>query len=81
MKRFFLIFTALLLVLSVASCKCPAQKASVAQIESTHDLVATMLLDYVDHDPKLDEKEKARRHTLVDTDKENIQKLKAALGD
>lgn len=81
MKRFVMSLVALVLVLSSAACRCPAQKASVAQIEATHELVSTMLLGYVDNDAKLTADEKARRHALVDTDRENIQKLKAALGD
>lgn len=80
-KRFALLAAVLVLALGTASCKCPAQKASVAQIEGTHELVSQMLLDYVEKDPKLSEDEKQRRRTLVATDKENIQKLKAALRD
>lgn len=81
MKRFLMPLFALLLVLSSASCKCQGQKASVAQIEATHELVATMLMGYVQNDAKLTDAEKARRKALVDSDRENIQKLKAALGD
>jgi len=81
MKRFALALLVAVLTLSSTSCKCSAQKASVAQVEASHELISKMLLDYVDNDPKLDAKEKQRRHALVDTDRENIQKLKAAMGD
>ncbi len=80
-KRFSRLMVVAVLVLVSSSCKCPAQKASVEQIEATHELVSQLLLNYVEKDASLTEPEKARRRTLVQTDKENIQKLKAALGD
>ncbi len=80
-KRFSLLLAVAVLALVSSSCKCSAQKASVAQIEATHELVSQLLLNYVEKDAGLTEQEKARRRTLVQTDKENIQKLKAAMGD
>lgn len=80
-KRFALAILAAVMVLGLSSCKCTAAKNSVAQIEATHELVSKMLLEYVEKDASLGEPEKARRRTLVQTDGENIKKLKAALED
>jgi hypothetical protein len=79
LKRFLLLLTVAVLASFAGSCKCPAAKASVAQIEGTHTLVSTMLLDYVQKDQTIDEAEKTRRRNLVATDNENIQKLKKDL--
>lgn len=62
-------------------CGAAVKKASVGEVENSHKLIATALLDYVKKDATLSDKEKARFQTLVDTDFENIQKLKKALGD
>ncbi len=79
MIRRFMVLVVALLAISLAACKCPAAKASVTQIEGTHDLVSIMLLDYIQKDTAIDEKEKTRRRGLLATDKENIDKLKKDL--
>jgi hypothetical protein len=80
-KRISIGFIAILLTLLISSCKCAAEKQSVDEVENSHKIIATMFLEYVDKDDKLTAQEKARRHTLVDTDLENIQKLKKAMGN
>lgn len=81
MKRLSMLLAVAVLVLLTASCKCTAAKNAVSQIEATHDITSTMLLNYVSADTSLTDQEKARRKALVDTDRENIQKLKKALED
>lgn len=78
-KRFLMLLVVAVLASFATSCKCPAANVSVAQIEGTHDLVETMLLDYVAKDTTINDAEKTRRRNLVATDKENIQKLKKDL--
>lgn len=60
-------------------CSSPAKKASLGEVANSHKLIATALMDYVKKDATLTEKERARFQTMVDTDFENIQKLKKAL--
>lgn len=69
--------------LAIASCcaPSPAQKASAGEVENSHKLIATALMDYVKKDATLTDKERARFQTMVDTDLENIRKLKRALGE
>jgi len=73
---------ALVLVVGLSSCKATAgQKVSVGEVENSHKLIATALMDYVKKDTTLTDKDRARFQTLIDTDNENIQKLKKALGE
>ena len=53
----------------------------MGEVENSHKLIAAALMDYVKKDTSLSDKEKARFQTLIDTDNENLQKLKKALGD
>ena len=83
MKKIVTWVLTLVLVASLSACCAPsqAQKVSVGEVENSHKLIAAALMDYVKKDATLSDKEKARFQTLVDTDKENLQKLKKALGD
>jgi len=75
------VLTLVLVVGLSGCCTSPAKKASVGEVENSHKLIAAALMDYVKKDATLSDKEKARFQTLVDTDNENIQKLKKALGE
>lgn len=80
MKKILNCLLACVLVLGLSSCCSTAvKKASVGEVENSHKLIATALMDYVKKDATLTEKERARFKTLVDTDFENIQKLKKSL--
>jgi Skp family chaperone for outer membrane proteins len=83
MRKILNCVLALVLVVGLSSCctPSPAQKASVVEVENSHKLIATALMDYVRKDATLSDKEKGRFQTLVNTDNENIQKLKKALGE
>lgn len=71
------------LLVGISSCCAPSptQKTAVGEVENSHKLIATALMGYVKKDATLTDKERARFQTLVDTDLENIQKLKKALGE
>jgi hypothetical protein len=81
MKRLTFAVLGVFLAVALSACKCPAAKQAAQEVENSHKLIAPMFLDYVGKDASLTDKEKARRKTLVDTDFENIQKLKKALED
>jgi uncharacterized lipoprotein YehR (DUF1307 family) len=80
-KKLTVALLSMVMVLSLSACHCTAEKQSVAEVENSHKLIATALMGYVKKDASLTEKEKGRFQTLVDTDNENIQKLKKALGE
>lgn len=80
MKKILTFVLTLVLAFGLSSCcTSTAKKASVGEVENSHKLIATALMGYVKKDASLSDKEKARFQTLVDTDNENIQKLKKAL--
>lgn len=74
---------AFVLLVGLSSCcaPSPAQKASAGEVENSHRLIATALMDYVKKDATLTDKERARFQGMVDTDLENIRKLRKALGE
>ena len=95
MRKICLSLVGLVLTLSLASCKCSAERAAADEVDRSHALIATKLLKYVDSDPAVagpknagesDADYQARTakarddwHKLVESDKRNIDKLKQAL--
>ena len=80
MKRIASGVLSLVLVFGLGSCSIsPVVKQSATEVKNSHTLIATALMDYVKKDSSLDAKAKARFQTLVDTDKENLDKLMKAL--
>lgn len=90
MKKVFQSLAFLVLVLSLSSCKCAAEKQVVGEFKNSHDILTKKLMKYVNADPNItgnpndseDNKKKARAdwQIQVDKDLENIQKLEKALG-
>lgn len=79
MKRIALAFVSVVLVFSLASCKCSVEKQAVTQVENSHKLIAVKLLQYVDKDASLDAKAKDDWKKLVESDQRNIEALKKAM--
>lgn len=79
MKRIALAFVSVVLVFSLASCKCSVEKTAVTQVENSHKLISVKLLKYVDADASLDAKAKDDWHKLVESDQRNIDSLKKAM--
>ena len=65
-------------ILSLASCSCSHLQPAVAQVDNSHKLIATKLLQYVDKDASLDAKAKDDWKKLVESDQRNIDALKKA---
>jgi hypothetical protein len=78
-KRLLLAFVSVVLLFSLTSCKCSVEKAAVSQVENSHKLIATKLLDYVGKDASLDPKAKNDWKLLIESDQRNIEALKKAL--
>ncbi len=80
MKKLAICALSLVCVVGLSSCTIsPVVKQSATEVKNSHTLIATALMDYVKKDSSLDAKAKARFQTLVDTDKENLDKLMKAL--
>lgn len=71
---------ALLGVAAMAAC-CAAQKASVTNIQATHDILTKKLLAYVDADKSLSDADKRDWHAMIDSDQRNIDALRNAVGN
>jgi hypothetical protein len=89
-KKLAIAFLSCVLVLSLSSCKCTAEKAVVSEFRNSHTLLMKKLMKYVNADQNItgnpnsseEEKKKARAdwQGQVDKDLENIDKLEKALG-
>lgn len=95
MRKIHRFLAVAVLVLSLTSCKCSAERAAVDEVDRTHSQIAAKLLKYVDADPAIagprnagesdasyaERTTKARDdwHKLVESDKRNIEQLKKAL--
>jgi len=79
MKKLSLTFLSVLLALSLAACKCTAERKAVDEMEKSRELISTKLLKYVEKDPALKPADKDDWKKLVETDKRNTQALKKAL--
>lgn len=75
------ILLSLVLVLTLASCKCSAERGAVSQVQASHEMIAKKLLEYVDKDVALKPADKDDWKKLVESDRRNIESLKKALGD
>jgi hypothetical protein len=81
---------AAVLALSLASCKCAAEKQVVAEFRNSHTLLTAKLMKYVNADPNItgnagdseEKKQKARQdwQLQVNKDLENIERLEKAAG-
>lgn len=78
MKK-ILIGLLLFVFLFATGCSCAVEKKAVEQVENSHALIATKLLQYVEADAKLSAKDKNDWKQLVASDKQNIDALKKAL--
>lgn len=72
---------ALLLVLSLASCKCTAEKAAVARLEDQQEKIFAKYAVYVASDAKLDAAAKNDEFKLVQSLRDITSSLKRSLGD
>lgn len=90
MKKLAIAFLSCVMVLSLSSCKCTAEKAVVSEFRNSHTILMTKLMKYVNADqnitgnPNDSEEKKAKARAdwklQVDKDLENIDKLEKALG-
>lgn len=76
------------LALSLSACSCAVERRAVEEVERTHTLISTQLLEYVSADPLIagpgateEAKKKARDDWkgIVESDRRNIDRLKKAL--
>lgn len=72
---------AVLLVLSLASCKCAAEKAAVTRLEDQQEKVFVKYSLYVAADPKLDAAAKNDELKLLQSLRDITSSLKRSLGD
>lgn len=72
---------AIVLVLSLASCKCTAEKAAVGRLQDQHEKLFTKYTAYVDADPKLDAAAKDDERKLLQSLRDITGSLKRSLGD
>ncbi len=72
---------ALVLVLSLASCKCAAEKAAVTRLEDQHEKLFQKYTVYVAQDPKLDARAKDDELKLLQSLRDITSSLKRSLGD
>lgn len=80
MKR-KLVSVAVVLVLSLASCKCVAEKAAVARLEEQQEKLFVKYTIYVAKDPNLDAKAKDDEVKLLQSLRDITGSLKRSLGD
>ena len=80
MKR-KIISVAVVLVLSLASCKCSAEKAAVTRLEDQHEKLFVKYTIYVAKDPNLDAKAKDDELKLLQSLRDITSSLKRSLGD
>ena len=80
MKRKIVVVAALL-VLSLASCKCSAERAAVSRLEDQHEKLFTKYTAYVAADPKLDADAKDDERKLLQSLRDIVSSLKRSLGD
>lgn len=76
-----IVVVAVLLVLSLASCKCAAEKAAVGRLEDQQEKIFTKYTVYVASDPKLDAKAKDDELKLLQSLRDITSSLKRSLGE
>ena len=80
-KRLTLALLSLALVLSLASCKCNAEKAAVDRLGDQQEKVFTKYETYVNADQKLDAKAKDDERKLLQSLRDIVLALKRSMGD
>lgn len=81
MKRLALTLAGIVLAVSLASCKCSAERDAVGNVSKTHTLISVRFLKYVDADATLSDADRKDWHALVESDARNIEALRKSLGD
>lgn len=81
MKKFSLAILSAVLVLSLASCKCTAEKAAVVRLEDQHEKLFVKYSAYVNADSKLDAKAKDDELKLLQSLRDVTSALKRSMGD
>lgn len=90
MKRFTLVVLVAVFALSLAACKCTAEKGAVTRLEGQHEKLAVKYFKYVDADPNIagpnateEQRTKARQDAreLFRSLKSITDSLKNSLGD
>ena len=72
---------AVLIALSLASCKCVAEKAAVSRLEDQQEKLFVKYTIYVAKDPNLDQKAKDDEVKLLQSLRDITSSLKRSLGD
>lgn len=80
-KKLSLTFLAVLLAISLAACKCTAEKNAASNIEKTHELVFPSYLEYVQKDAALNAAQKEDRKRLVESLRRMTAELRKSLED
>lgn len=80
-KRLALAILSLVLVLSLASCKCAAEKQAVDRLGDQQEKVFQKYTSYVNADPKLDAKAKDDEMKLLQSIRDIVLALKRSMGD
>lgn len=76
-----IVVVAVVLVLSLASCKCTAERAAVARLEDQQEKIFTKYSVYVAADAKLDAAAKNDELKLLQSLRDITSSLKRSLGD
>lgn len=80
MKRKLAIL-AIVLTLSLASCKCTAERGAMTRLESQQDAIFMKYTVYVGQDPKLDAAAKNDEIKLLQSIRDIVSSLKKSLGE
>jgi len=76
-----IVAVALVLVLSLASCKCSAEKSAVSRLQDQHEKLFVKYAAYVNADPKLNAAAKDDEIKLLQSLRDVTTSLKNSLGD
>lgn len=76
-----IVLVVVLLVLSLASCKCAAEKAAVSRLEDQQEKLFVKYTIYVAKDEKLDARAKDDELKLLQSLRDITSSLKRSLGD
>jgi len=71
----------IVLALTLASCKCTAEKAGVSRLQDQHEKLFVKYTAYVNADPKLDAAAKDDELKLLQSLRDIVSSLKRSLGD
>lgn len=80
-KRISLAILSLALALSLASCKCTAEKAAMDRLQGQQEKLFTKYAAYVNADPKLDAKAKDDEIKLLQSVRDITTSLKKSMGE